>query len=108
MTGGGGGLSVVVTRTGAAAQIQLTGVLDVATVDVLQARVRAEIAEGAALVVELSGVRMCDSAGIGALVRLNREALAAGATLALRSPRRHVAGVLAMTGINRIISVLPD
>jgi anti-anti-sigma factor len=87
--------------------VAVAGVLDLATSDILEARVLTQLRPEACVIIDLSGVRLCDSTGLGVLVRLYRRAVAAGAGLALRGARRQVADVLAMTGIGTIVPVLP-
>ena len=81
------------------------GSLDLATVKELEAVLYPLLTTRASVVLDLSGVTICDSTGLGALVRLQRHARGVDAEFAVRRPRPHVADVLAMTGISKIIPV---
>jgi anti-sigma B factor antagonist len=94
------------TALGSPIVVTVEGSLDLATVNQLEEVVTAVLTPGASVVLDLSGLAMCDSTGLGALVRLRRHASAVDGQFALRRPRPHVAGVLAMTGINKVIPVL--
>jgi len=87
--------------------IAASGVLDIATVDRLEKSVGEVLSAGRGVVIDLAGVTLCDSTGLGVLVHLHRRARMAGVGFALRAPRRHVADVLAMTGIDKIITIEP-
>jgi anti-sigma B factor antagonist len=101
-------LDIVTSGDGDSIAVSLTGVLDIATAGQLEAAVRGQVRPGRSVTIDLSGIDLCDSTGLGALVRLHRSAQAAGGQLCLRGARRHVADVLAMTGINKVIVVLPS
>lgn len=71
--------------------------------------VTGEIAAGAhKIVVDLSGVEYLDSAAIGCLMDLYRQATAAGATLKLAGVQRRVETMLTLTGANQFIEIHPD
>lgn len=100
-------LGLVRTETPELDVIAASGVLDLATVDRLERSVGDVLMAGRSVVIDLAGVTLCDSTGLGALVHLHRQARTAGVGFALRAPRRHVADVLAMTGIDKIITIQP-
>jgi anti-sigma B factor antagonist len=100
-------ITLTSTRSDELTVFEVTGVLDVACAARLESDIGRELQADRTVVVDLSGVSICDSTGLGALVRLHRRACAAGATFALRAPRRQVSDVLAMTGISDVIVVLP-
>jgi anti-sigma B factor antagonist len=83
----------------------LAGILDLATSAEVEHAVGDALDEGQGVTLELSELSMCDSTGLGALVRLYRQAAAAGLSFRLRDPRPHVADLLAMTGIDKVIPV---
>ena len=83
----------------------LTGVLDISTIDELAAAVRPYLRTDADVIVDLSGVTLCDSTGLGAVVTFERHARAAGCSFAVRAPQPHVAEVFAMTGIDQVVRV---
>jgi anti-sigma B factor antagonist len=88
------------------ALLALTGALDIATTDSLERMVLDALEGCDGVLLDLAGVTVCDSTGLGALVRLHRRAQAAGQALKLTHPRAHVADLLAMTGINKVIPVV--
>jgi anti-sigma B factor antagonist len=89
-------------------RVSLAGSLDIATTDQLETIVLDALDRGVGIVVDLRQLAVCDSTGLGALVRLHRRARAAGRELRLGSPRPHVADLLAMTGISKVIPVVSD
>jgi|SRR5215831_8686494 len=95
-----------VTASETAAVVPVAGNLDIATVPGLEDTVAEALATASGVVLDLSAVDLCDSTGLGALVRLHRRARAGGKTFVLRDPRHQVAEVLAMTGINKVIPVV--
>jgi len=100
-------LDIALETTGATTVLSAAGSLDIASVPRLGEAGRKAIALGGGeVVIDVSGLVMCDSTGLGMLVRLHREARGAGQVLSIRNPRRHVADLLAMTGINKVIPVL--
>ena len=56
-----------------------------------------------ALVVDMTGTRFCDSAGLRVLVDAHKRALAAGGALLLAVPAAAVLRVLEITGIDQVI-----
>ena len=68
-----------------------------------------EIAAGARkIVIDLGGVEYLDSAAIGCLMDLYRQATAAGATLKLAGVQRRVETMLTLTGANQFMENYPD
>jgi anti-sigma B factor antagonist len=57
---------------------------------------------------DLTRTTFCDSAGIHAIVRVNRQARSRGAELRLAVGGSRVARVLELTGLDRIIPVYPS
>jgi anti-sigma B factor antagonist len=86
--------------------LRLAGVLDISTVSILREAVEPHLRAGADVVVDLSHVTFCDSTGLGAIVGLDRLANPAGAGFSLRSPAPRVAAVLAMTGVDQVVTVV--
>ncbi len=71
--------------------------------------VTGEIAGGARkIVIDLGGVEYLDSAAIGCLMDLYRQATAAGATLKLAALQRRVETMLTLTGANQFIEIHAD
>lgn len=96
-------LTIEATRSGSTTFLAASGSLDIATAGEFETAVQHALAEGTDVVVDLSALSLCDSTGLGAMVRLHRRAEAADASLTLRRPQRGVAEVLAMTGIDKVI-----
>ena len=86
--------------------VTAAGVLDVSTVDRLEAAVVPNLAPGVTVIIDLADLTTCDSTGLGALVRLHRRAQGLGAKVALRNPRPHVGDLLVMSGISKVLEVL--
>src|SRR4051794_41098614 len=86
--------------------VRAVGVLDISTVDALVELIRAQLADGRPVLVDVSGVSMCDSTGLGGIVALERDARARKATFGVRNPGRHVSRMLAMTGIDRVVRIV--
>lgn len=87
------------------AVVHATGSLDMATTEQLETVVTGALVSYSTVVVDVSGVDSCDSTGLGSLVRLHRRASAGNRVLELRGPQPHVAELLAMTGIDKVIPV---
>jgi anti-sigma B factor antagonist len=105
--GSGGGLGVTTERRGRWWVLVLVGELDMATAPALDDHLfRALLLDcPPRIVVELSGVRFCDSSGAGALVRGWKRATALGGELVLLCPARRVADYLQMIGVDQGITV---
>lgn len=99
-------LEVTVVDHGGTARLALTGALDIATTDGLERMVLDALEGRDGVLLDLAGLTVCDSTGLGALVRLHRRAQAAGQSFELSHPRAHVADLLAMTGVNKVIPVV--
>jgi anti-sigma B factor antagonist len=69
---------------------------------------RAASCRRAMVVVNMTGTRFCDSAGVGVLVRAHERALAKGGELVLVIPASAVLRVFALTGIARVIPHFAD
>jgi anti-anti-sigma factor len=71
--------------------------------------VSGEIAGGARkVVINFGGVEYLDSAAIGCLMDLYRQATAAGTTLKLAGLRSRVATMLTLTGTNQFMEIHPN
>ena len=60
------------------------------------------------LVIDLAGVSYIDSASIGCLMDLYRQATAAGGRLKLAGVQKRVETMLSMTGAHNFLEILPD
>jgi len=71
--------------------------------------VTCEIAKGTPkIVINLGGVEYLDSAAIGCLMDLYRQATAVGATLKLAGVQKRVETLLTLTGANQFMETHPD
>jgi len=100
-------LGVDVSRTGASAVVcRIDGDLDLGTVDAARAALdRALVSRAQVLVVDLSGVEFCDSAGLNMLLQIRLDAIAAGMTVRLASPASAVARIFELTGADTVFSI---
>jgi anti-sigma B factor antagonist len=86
--------------------LSVSGELDLATIAILKDAVGGQLgAAGGPVVLDLSDLTFCDSTGLGSFVALHRQASAIGTTLSLAAPRRRVADLLQISGINQVVSV---
>lgn len=60
------------------------------------------------VVIDLSGVEYIDSAALGCLMDLYRQATTAGATLKLAGVQQRVETMLTLVGANQFLDVYPD
>lgn len=108
-------LNVERAEHGAWAVLYITGELDLVSSAVVRRRVHDAVAEGRHhLVLDLTGVRFCDSSGVGVLIAARRLLHSCRGTLRLILPERgavegsHVNRVLATLGVRRLFDVHPD
>ncbi|MFJ5706499.1 MULTISPECIES: STAS domain-containing protein [unclassified Streptomyces] len=99
---------------GAWTVLRLRGELDLVTSPEIRRRVHDAVAAGRHdLVVDLSGVRFCDSSGIGVLVAARRLLRSCGGRLRLVLPEAeesqgHVTRVFSALGVTRLFEVYED
>jgi anti-sigma B factor antagonist len=95
-------LEVRTERNGARAVLILAGDLDLATVGVLHDAAAAQLASGDVrdLVLDLNGVTFLDSSGLGAMLQLRGDAMAAGGTVTICSAARGAARIIAIAGLS--------
>lgn len=99
-------LSVHLERDGDGAVLFLSGELDMATAPRLRQAIVGAIADGAGdLVLDLGEVSFCDSVGLGIIVGGLKRARSHGGDLRLRAVPARLAETLALTGIDRAITV---
>jgi anti-anti-sigma factor len=81
--------------------LSMSGELDLSTADALtdQGRDAVEHCDGAALLLDLSGVEFIDATGVGALVAIRNAALDHGIDVAVRHPSRSVTRLLTLTDL---------
>jgi anti-sigma B factor antagonist len=100
------GLAVRVSHDGPQCVAQLEGELDVSSSERLRAELLALIDDGCRdLVVDMSGLALIDSTGLGVLVGVMKRALQHGGTMILRSPRPAARKVFDITGLDRVFVI---
>jgi anti-sigma B factor antagonist len=85
--------------------LRVTGELDLGTIGGLQAAVDELVISGARVLLDLEGLRFCDSTGLGAIIKLHRRLADLGGVLALCAPGPRVLDVLSISGVDQVISV---
>lgn len=85
--------------------VGVEGEIDVATCTELWERLAAEIERTTAVILDLSGTTFIDSSGLSVIVRAMRTLDSRGGSLVLRNPRPSVARVLALTGLDKVLTV---
>ena len=85
--------------------VTVAGELDTATVGPFRDYVGDTLGPGATVVIDLASVPFVDSTGIGGMVGLQKQAVAAGATLVFRNPCEQVAKVLRITRVNSLLAI---
>jgi anti-sigma B factor antagonist len=88
--------------------VAIRGDLDMTSITEFKTGVAEHLASAAEIILDLSGLRFCDSSGLGALVLLSRKALAAGCVLRLARPRPAVAHLIELSGIGHVLPVHSD
>jgi anti-sigma B factor antagonist len=91
--------------TPGATVLALAGELDLATIGVLKDAVGDRLAPDSHVILDLAGLTFCDSTGLGAFVALHRHAKTSGARFALAAPRRRIADLFSLSGIDQVIVV---
>jgi anti-anti-sigma factor len=89
--------------------VGLRDALDVASAPALRERLIGLLRPGMSLLVlDLSRVPSCDSAGLAVLIGAQRRARLLGTVLRLAAPSRPVANLLRLTGLDRSFTICPD
>jgi anti-anti-sigma factor len=89
--------------------VRLDGALDVAAATALRERLIGSLHPGTGLLVlDLSRVSSCDSAGLAVLIGAQRRARVLGIVMRLAAPSVPVAELLRLTGLDRSLTVCPD
>lgn len=91
--------------TSGATVLALAGELDLGSIGALKEAVGHRLTGEANVVLDLAGLTFCDSTGLGAFVALHRQARSTGARFALAAPRRRIADLFTLSGIDQVISV---
>jgi anti-anti-sigma factor len=94
---------------GSAAVLTLPVEIDISNADQVRDDLLSVLNRGpATLVVDMAGTTFCDSAGVNALVRAHKRATANGSNMRLVVAAPAVQRVLAITGVDHLISVYPS
>ena len=94
---------------GEAAVITLPQEIDISNSEQVREELLSLLNRGpAVLIVDMAETTFCDSAGVNALVRAHRRATANGAEIRVVVASLGVQRVLAITGVDRLISVYPS
>jgi anti-anti-sigma factor len=89
--------------------VRLDGALDAAAASALRDRLIGLLHPGIRLLVlDLSRVPSCDSAGLAVLVGAERRARTLGIVMRLAAPSVPVAKLLHLTGLDRALTIYPD
>ncbi len=96
-------------RPAARTVVRLRDALDVAAAPALRERLIGLLRPGMRLLVlDLSRVPSCDSAGLAVLIGAQRRARLLGVVLRLAAPSPQVAKLLRLTGLDRSLTICPD
>jgi anti-sigma B factor antagonist len=98
-------VEVVHPGTSGATVLALVGELDLGSIGALKEAVGHRLTAEAHVVLDLAGLTFCDSTGLGAFVALHRQARSTSARFALAAPRRRIADLFTLSGIDQVISV---
>jgi anti-sigma B factor antagonist len=102
-------VSVVEERGAGMTVLRLTGELDMAGAPEVLRRVDTLIAAGdPRVLVDLSGLTFCDSAGLNAFIRGDRHCREAGGWLRLTGATGHVDRVIELSGLAEVLGYRPD
>jgi anti-anti-sigma factor len=88
--------------------LRVTGELDLGTIGGLQSAVEDLVTAESRVVLDLEGLRFCDSTGLGAIIKLHRRLSDLGGVLALCAPGQRVLDVLSISGVDQVITVYPS
>jgi anti-anti-sigma factor len=85
--------------------VRLAGNLDRNSAPIMRAAFANHVVQEPAVVVDMSGVALVDTAGLGALVFAYRSSVAEGWTVTLRRPAPDVAAMLRTTGVDNLLAI---
>lgn len=89
--------------------VRLDGALDVAAAPALRERLSGLLQPGTRLLIlDLSLVSSCDSAGLAVLIGAERRARVLGIDMRLAAPSVPVTKLLRLTGLDRNLTICPD
>jgi anti-sigma B factor antagonist len=99
-------LTITVFANDSEIEVTLDGDLDFTTHDRLASAVKPFAGRTTAVVLDLSRLMFCDSAGLAALVRIHKSTRTGGG-LILRNPTVRVTHLFQMTGLDRVFAIVP-
>jgi anti-sigma B factor antagonist len=86
----------------------LVGEIDASVRDELLAQIIDLIDQGSTpLLIDMTGVKFCDSTGLTVAVSARRHAVASGSRLAFYGMNKRVGEVFRVTGVDRFVAVYP-
>jgi anti-sigma B factor antagonist len=89
------------------AAITADGEIDLATVNTLRSAITEAMKQGAShLTLDLDRVTYIDSSGLGTLIGAHKRLEASGGSLTIRCSQARILRLLAITGLDRVLSVL--
>lgn len=94
-----------IRSTGSVHIVVIDGELDIATAPDLGERLESLADDGRHLLLDLTDLRFCDAAGLRLLLRLHKQATAAGGSLHLAAPGRPVSRVLTTARLTDVVPV---
>ncbi|WP_432837473.1 STAS domain-containing protein [Dactylosporangium sp. CA-092794] len=104
--GGRRSLRLELRRAGPVGVVVASGVLDIHTIALLEREVLELLSAGTVqIVVDLAGIRICDAAAMGGLLRAYRAATALGGSLRLAGPGPLVAESFSIVGFGGDVPV---
>ncbi|MEU7279350.1 STAS domain-containing protein [Streptomyces sp. NPDC045431] len=99
-------LTITTTRTPAATVLHIDGDLDFRTTPQFRdALGDVALDHGQRLVLDLAGLRFCDSSGITAFLAARHHAAAAGADVALTAVPGNTARILRVVGLDQVLAI---
>src|SRR4051794_9920498 len=102
-----GPLQVLASHEGTRCVAELQGDLDVSTSERLRAELLQLIDDGCrTLVVDMAGLALIDSTGLGVLVGVMKRVLQHGGEMHLRAPRPAARKVFDITGLDRVFTII--
>ena len=102
-------LSAELETSDRASVVRLIGELDADDAPAVRALLAEQVLRGpGSLVVDLSALTFIDSAGLAALVAAHKGTRSAGTRLLLAAPTPAVVKVLAITGLNAVLTTAPS
>jgi anti-sigma B factor antagonist len=99
-------LTITVSANDSEVEVTLDGELDFTTNVQLASAVKPFVGAAAPVVLELSRLNFCDSAGVAALVKVHKSVMTGGG-LVLRHPTQRVMQLLQITGLDRVFVIVP-